>query len=81
LCFSSNAFANVFPVPGGPTSKGSLEFYHQDWCIFLGFQEFYNFLYFFLAPNPATSLNVVLISVFHQKFCFWFSMNIWPPPP
>jgi hypothetical protein len=61
----------VFPVPGGPTSKAPFEFYHRGLCISLGFQKLDNFLYFFFGPSsPATSLNVVFTSVFHQKFCF-----------
>jgi hypothetical protein len=50
LASPATAFANrVFPVPGGPTSKAPLEFYHQV-CVFLWFSETRQFPVFLLGP-------------------------------
>ena len=66
----ATAFANnVFPVPGGPTSKAPLGIFPPKFVYFSGFfkNSTISCISSFAPSSPATSLKVVLISVFSSN--------------
>ena len=86
LASPATALANkVFPVPGGPTNKAPLGILPPNTVYLLGFfRKSTISCTSSLAPSsPATSLNVILTSVFSSNsFAFDFPiLNIWAPPP
>ena len=72
----ATAFAKrVFPVPGGPTNRAPLGILPPRTVYFLGFlrKSTISCISSFAPSNPATSLKVVLTSVFLSKsFAFDF---------
>ena len=86
LASPATALANkVFPVPGGPTSRAPFGILPPKLVYFSGcFKNSTISWISSLAPsNPATSLKVVLMSVFSSNnLAFDFPiLNICPPPP
>ena len=82
----ATAFANkVFPVPGGPTSSAPFGIFPPRLVYFSGFfrNSTISCISSFAPSKPATSLKVVLMSVFSSKsLAFDFPiLKIWPPPP
>ena len=66
----ATAFANnVFPVPGGPTNKAPFGILPPRLVYFSGFfkNSTISCISSFAPSSPATSLNVVLISVFSSN--------------
>ena len=84
--FAATALANsVLPVPGDPTSNAPFGIFPPNTVYFFGFLRKSTISWISsLAPSkPATSLKVVLTSVFWSKsFALDFPiLNIWPPGP